>query len=231
MLVPITRQKFEQLVPLVATASQYNYYWGKFPDILQRLLISVVAASIAVIVKTILGSKFDSILFLLGLVGSFYWFWGPVFWASICNAKCRRYKYSGFFQGRILDWWITDELMGKQETVNNQGELVIVENREKRINLEVGDETGFSTQVQATLRVAYKAIAVGQNVEMLVMSNQADLSRIERISELFIPSRELWVNDYPYMRRDIFMEMSCHLRESPAMQTVNRRWRKRRSRD
>ena len=46
MLVPITRQKFEQLVPLVATASQYNYYWGKFPDILQRLLISVVAASI-----------------------------------------------------------------------------------------------------------------------------------------------------------------------------------------
>ncbi|CCH67342.1 ABC-type phosphate transport system, permease component [Richelia intracellularis HH01] len=231
MLVPITRQKFEQLIPLVATASQYKYYWGKFPDILQRLLISVVSASIAVIVKTILGSKFDSILFLLGLIGSFYWLWAPVFWASICNVKCRRYKYSGFFQGRILDWWITDELMGQQETVNNQGELVIVENREKRINLEVGDETGFSTQVQAPLRVAYKAIAIGQKVEMLVMSNHTDLSRIEGISELFIPSRELWVNDYPYMRRDIFMEMSHHLRESPEMQTAKHRWHKRRSRD
>ncbi len=231
MLVPLTRQKFEQLIPLVATGSQYKYYWGKFPDFLQRLLISVAAASIVVLIKIVFRITFDSILFILGLIGGFYWLWGPIFWASIRNAKCRRYKYSGFFQGRILDWWITDELMGKQETVNSRGELVIVENREKRINLEVGDDTGFTAQMQAPLRAAYKAIAVGQRVEMLVMSSRTDLSRIEDISEVFIPSRELWVNDYPYLQRNIFMEMSDRFRESPDRRSPRRRRPRPRNRD
>lgn len=214
MLVPLTRQKFEQLIPLIATGSQYKYYWGKFPDLLQRFLISVVSVAIVVIIKFILKLNFGPIIFLLALTGGFYWLWGPVFWASIRNAKCRRYKYGGFFRGRVLDWWITDQVLGKQETVNNRGELVIVENREKRINLEVGDDTGFTAQMQAPLKVDHKAIDVGQRVEFLVMSNRTDLSRIEEISDMFIPSRELWVNDYPYLRRDFFMEMSRRFRES-----------------
>jgi len=49
---------------------------------------------------------------------------------------------SGFFRGRVLDVFITEELIG-EETVNNKGDLVIVENRERRLNLEVGDETGL----------------------------------------------------------------------------------------
>ncbi|MDJ0615759.1 MAG: phosphate ABC transporter permease [Calothrix sp. MO_192.B10] len=224
MLVPLTRQKFEQLIPLIATGSQYKYYWGKFPDFLQRLLISVVAAAIVLIIKVILRIvHFGPIIFLVGLTGAFYWLWGPVFWASIRNAKCRRYKYSGFFRGRILDWWITDEVLGKQETVNTRGELVIVENREKRINLEVGDETGFTAQMQAPLKADHRAIATGQRVEMLVMSNRTDLSRIEDISEIFIPGKQLWVNDYPYLRRDLFMEMSRRLRESPDRREPRRR--------
>jgi hypothetical protein len=131
MLVPLTRQKFDQLVPLIATASQYKYYWGKFPDFLQRLLISVVSASVVLVIKVILKLDLGPVVFLLGLIGAFYWLWGPVFWASIRNGKCRRYKYSGFFRGRVLDWWITDEVIGKQETVNNKGELVIVELRSR----------------------------------------------------------------------------------------------------
>jgi len=44
MLIPITRQKFEQLIPLVATGTQYKYYWGKPFDFILRLLISVISA-------------------------------------------------------------------------------------------------------------------------------------------------------------------------------------------
>ncbi|MFQ4142143.1 phosphate ABC transporter permease [Chlorogloeopsis sp. ULAP02] len=213
MLVPLTREKFNQLVPLIATGQQYKYYWGKFPDFLQRLLISVVAAAIVLVVKVIFRLDFGPIVFLLGLIGAFYWLWGPVFWASMQNAKCRRYKYSGFFRGRVLDWWITDELVGKQETVDGKGDLVIVENREKRINLEVGDDTGFTAQIKAPLRVEHKAITRGQVAEMVVMSNRPDLSRIEQITDVYIPRRELWVNDYPYLRRDYFPEVSRRLRD------------------
>lgn len=213
MLVPLTRQKFEQIIPLIATGQQYKYYWGKFSNFLQRLLVSVVSVVVILLVKALFGLEFGPILFFLGVIGALFWLWFPVFQASVRNAKCRRYKYSGFFRGRILDWWITDQLMGKQETVNSKGELVIVENREKRLNLEVGDDTGFSVELDAPLRPFHKAIARGQIAEMIVMSNRPDLSTIEDFSDVYIPSRDLWVNDYPYLRRDFFGEVSRRLRE------------------
>ncbi|GAB1543086.1 hypothetical protein NUACC21_57600 [Scytonema sp. NUACC21] len=224
MIVPLTRQKFEQIVPLIATGPQYKYYWGKFPDFLQRLLISVVSVAVVLLIRSIFGLiEFTPILFLMGLIGALYWLWGPVFWASMRNAKCRRYKYGGFFRGRVLDFWITEELIGKQETVDNKGDLVIIENREKRINLEVGDETGFTAEYKAPLRVSYKIIARGQIAEMLVMSNSQDLSKIEEISDVYIPSRDVWVSDYPYLRRDFFTEVSRRLREKYSERPRRRR--------
>ncbi len=212
MLVPLTRQKFEQLVPWIASSPQYKYYWGKFSDLLQRVLISVVSAAVLLLIKVIFGLDLGAIIFLLGFVASFYWFWGPVFWASVRNAKYRNYKYSGFFRGRVIDWWLTEELIGKQETVNNRGELVIVENREKWINLELGDDSGFTVEFKAPLRPYHKAIARGQIAEMLVMSNRSDLSTIDQISDIYIRSCNLWVSDYPFLRRDFFNEVSDRLR-------------------
>lgn len=222
MLVPLTREKFDQLIPLIATGPQYKYYWGKFPEFLQRLLISVVSAAIVLLLKVVFRLDFGPIVFFLGLFGALYWFWGPVFWASLRNSKCRRYKYVGFFRGRVLDYWITEQLIGTQETVNNRGDLVIVENREKTINLEVGDQSGFIAEFSAPLRISYKAINTGQIAEMLVFSNRADLGRIEEISDIYIPSRELWVSDYPWIRRDFFTSVSRRIGKEGRRDT--RRW-------
>jgi hypothetical protein len=212
MLVPLTRQKFEQLIPLIATGPQYKYYWGKFANFLQRLLISVVVLVVILLVRGVFKLDFFFIFFL-GVMGALFWMWYPAFQASIRNIKYRRYKYSGFFRGRILDWWITEKLIGKQETVNSKGELVIVENREKRINIEVGDDTGFSVELEAPLRPFHKEITRGQIAEMIVMSNRPDLSSIEDYSDVYIPSRNIWVGDYPYIRREFFDEVSDRLRE------------------
>ncbi|MBD2677808.1 MULTISPECIES: phosphate ABC transporter permease [Nostoc] len=226
MLVPLTRQKFEQIVPLIATGLQYKYYWGKFANFLQRLLISVVAIVVILLVRALFGLEFGPIIFVLGVISALFWLWYPVFQASMRNLQCRRYKYSGFFRGRILDWWITDQLIGKQETVNSKGELVIVENREKRINLEVGDDTGFTIEFDVPLRPSHKAIARGQIAEMIVMSNRPDLSSIEEFTDIYIPSRELWVSDYPYLRRDFFSEVGRRLREDPQERRPPRRRRR-----
>jgi hypothetical protein len=226
MLVPLTRQKFEQVIPLIATGLQYKYYWGKFSNFLQRLLISVVSIVVILIVTVVFKLEFASIVFVVGVISAFFWLWYPVFQASMRNLECRRYKYGGFFRGRVLDWWITDQLMGKTETVNSKGELVIIENREKQINLEVGDETGFSIEFVAPLRPAHKIITRGQIAEMVVMSNRPDLSSIEEFSDIYIPSRDLWVSDYPYLRRDFFNEVGRRLGEDKD----ERRTRKRRRR-
>ncbi len=70
----------------------------------------------------------------------------------------------------MLDLFVSEELIGEEQTVNNRGQLVLVENRERRLNIEVGDETGFTTQLQVPLRREHKAIALGQMAEMIVMS-------------------------------------------------------------
>lgn len=213
MLIPLTRAKFEQLVPLTATGEQYRYYWGKPSDLLRRLLISFVAVVGVVLVEKLLGIDPGGVTLIFAIIALLYWFWVPVYWATLRNAACRRYAYSGFWRGRVLEVYVTEELIDTEETVNNQGELVIVENRERRINVEVGDQSGFRTLIQAPLKRIHKAIAPGQMIECLVFSNDPDLSEIAQVSDAYIPSRNLWIGDYPYVRREDFIEVSRRLRE------------------
>lgn len=211
MLVPITRKKFEQLIPILATGPQYAYYWGKFPVFLKRLLISVIGVCVVVFILGyfILGEGL--LTFFLGVIAGLYWLWAPVYFASLRNFACRRLAYSGFWRGEVLDLFVSEELIGSEQTVNNRGQLVIVENRERRLNIEVGDETGFISQMQVPLRREHKAIAPGQMAEMLVMSYQSDLGSIVKVSDIYIPNHNLWVSDYPYLRRDAFVDVSRKL--------------------
>lgn len=201
----------EQLIPLIATGKQYNYYWGKWSDVLNRLLISVVGVVVVVILDVLLGDQGEALILLVGGIMSLYWLWCPVYQASRRNAANRRFKYAGFWRGRVLEVFLTEELIGEEETVNQRGELVIVENRERWINLVLGDETGFELQVQAPLQRIYKGIKPGQTAELLVLSNNLDLSQINKISDAYIPQQNIWVGQYPYIQRDVFIEVSRQL--------------------
>jgi len=208
MLIPINREKFEQLIPLIATGLQYNYSWGKFPDFLNRLLISVLGIVVVWIMHLFLGSGFDAISLVLGVGAGFYWLWGPIYWASQRNNKFRSYKHSGFWRGRVLDIYVTDELTREEESVNKKGELVITENRERRLNIEVGDETGFRVELQVPLKRIYKQIARGQTAEMLVVAHQPSFKRLDKFTDIYLPEQNLWVSDYPYLQRQVFEQLS-----------------------
>ena len=211
MLIPLTRKTFEDLIPAVATGPQYVYCWGKFPVLLLRLLVSIVGVTVVLLVGGLLGEGFGFIRFLLGIVVGLYWLWGPILWASLKNIEARKFPYSGFWQGEVVDVYATEELIGKEETVNERGELVIVENRERRLNLVVGDETGFTSRLQVPLKRHHQAIAIGDGAEMVVMSNRGDLGRISKTSDIYIPSHNIWVSDYPLLLHESFVEVSRRL--------------------
>ncbi len=226
MLVPLTRAKFEQLIPVIATGPQYRWAWGRPRDWLQKLLISVVGLVLLLLLSLAFEGFAQGLDLFFSIVVGLYWLWGPVYWASVKNARYRRYKYGGFWRGRILDIFISDDLIEEIESFNQRGELTIVENRERRINLEIGDETGFRAVVQAPLQRVHKLLASGQGVEGVVFSNQPDLSRIERFSDLYIPSQDLWVGEYPILQRDVLREVSANLRPRRAQPSVRRRSRR-----
>lgn len=221
MLIPLTRESFEELIPLIATGPQYLYFWGKFSDLLKRLLISVVGVVILLIVANYLAENLKPFLFIVGIFMGFYWLWGPIFEASRRNIECRRYKYSGLWQGKVFDIFVTEELIATEETVNKQGDLVLLENRERRLNLEVGDKSGPLTTLQVPLRKEHKGIAVGEAAQMLVMSNLQDLSRISKVSDIYLPRLDLWISDYPYLRRDIFRAIGDELRAARQRKQAN----------
>ena len=56
----------EQLIPLIATGEQYKYYWGKWSDVLNRVLISVVAIVVVLIFGLLLGDQGQALVLLLG---------------------------------------------------------------------------------------------------------------------------------------------------------------------
>jgi hypothetical protein len=223
MLVPLTRESFEQIIPVIATGLQYAHYWGKPSDFLRRLLISVVALTLSWLLGKLLGEGWLTIDLILDIITGLYWLWGPVYWASRRNASYRRLPYSGFWQGNVLDVYITEELISEEERTNQRGELVIFENRERRINVEIGDREGLRATVQAPVRRLYKSIAAGQIVEMLVLSRDPDLSRIDKITDLYFPQYDLWVGEYPYLRRDVFRQVSQELGGSAKVKSPRRR--------
>lgn len=221
MLVPLTRETFEQTIPLIATGPQYAFYWGKPRDFLRRLLISVVGVVIAWLFKLVAGEGSWGFVLVCYVICGLYWLWSPVYWASLRNNKYRQIPYSGFLRGRIIDVFFTEEIVSREQTVNKQGELVIIENKERRINLEIADKSGFNTIVQAPVQRIHKVLAPGQVAELVVLSRQPDLSNIIQVTDAYIPSHNLWVGIYPYLRRDVFRDVSRRISDQYAPRRRN----------
>ncbi|MGB3403806.1 MAG: phosphate ABC transporter permease [Microcoleaceae cyanobacterium] len=223
MLIPITRTTFEELIPAVATAEQFKHCWGKLDQFLKRLLISAAIALVLVLLEvSISGDALKLIFLLIGIIAGLYWFWGPILEASLKNLQCRKHPYCGFWQGKILDIYITEAVTSEQESVNKRGELIIIENLERRINVEVGDSNGFTACIQAPLTRNHKKVSRGQTAQMIIMSYLDDLSRISQVSDIYIPSQNLWVSDYPYLRRDTFIDVSRKMRARSRQQRMSR---------
>lgn len=211
MLVPLTRETFTDIIPLIATGPQYGYYWGGVQQILKKALSSVVGVTIIWLIGLALGDGAQALSLILRIIVGLYWLWGPVYQASLRNNTYRRYPYSGFVRGKILDVYITEEIIGEEEKVNNRGELEIIEIQERRLNLEIEDEIGFIANVKAPLRRSYKVINPGEIAELLIISNKPDLATIDQVTDVYLPRYNLWVGEYPYLRRDVFIQVSQKL--------------------
>lgn len=211
MLIPLTRQAFEKIIPAIATGAQYASCWGRARDVLRRLLISVVALTIFWLIGKLLGSGGVTIKLIFDIIAGLYWLWSPIYWASLRNSSYRRLPYSGFWQGQVLDIYLTEEIVGEEQTVNKRGELVVIENRERRINLEVGDREQFRARIKAPVKRIHKVINPGDIVEMIILSRHSDLSLIDKITDVYLPQHNLWLGEYPYLRRDVFTQVSDEL--------------------
>ena len=93
MLIPLRPGELARLIPAVATGPQFNACTGNPRKVLQRVLISVIGAVIALLISQTLlfSSQFGPVFLMVGVVFALYLLWGPILEAGQKNSTLRRY--------------------------------------------------------------------------------------------------------------------------------------------
>ncbi|MEY4802218.1 MAG: hypothetical protein RLZZ274_949 [Cyanobacteriota bacterium] len=209
MLLPLRPGELLRLIPAVATGPQFNACTGNPRNVLQRVLISVIGAVIALLISQTLlfSSQFGPVFLVVGFVFALYLLWGPILEAGQKNSTLRRYPAAALFEGQIVDLYTREIVEERREQANNDGRLELVENRRTWLTLELEDEEGYLGKVRFPFEKKHQQIRAGMVVRVLVLSERKDFSQIGAISDAWLPQLKLWVGEYPFLLRPAFEEL------------------------
>ena len=209
MLLPLRPGELLRLIPAVATGPQFNACTGNPRKVLQRVLISVIGAVIALLISQTLlfSSQFGPVFLVVGFVFALYLLWGPILEAGQKNSTLRRYPAAALFEGQIADLYTREIVEERREQANNDGRLELVENRRTWLTLELEDEEGYLGKVRFPFEKKHQQIRAGMVVRVLVLSERKDFSQIGAISDAWLPQLKLWVGEYPFLLRPAFEEL------------------------
>jgi hypothetical protein len=209
MLLPLRPGELLRLIPAVATGPQFNACTGNPRKVLQRVLISVIGAVIALLISQTLlfSSQFGPVFLVVGFVFALYLLWGPILEAGQKNSTLRRYPAAALFEGQIADLYTREIVEERREQANNDGRLELVENRRTWLTLELEDEEGYLGKVRFPFEKKHQQIRAGMVVRVLVLSERKDFAQVGAISDAWLPQLKLWVGEYPFLLRPAFEEL------------------------
>lgn len=172
MLLPLRPGELLRLIPAVATGPQFNACTGNPRKVLQRVLISVIGAVIALLISQTLlfSSQFGPVFLVVGFVFALYLLWGPILEAGQKNSTLRRYPAAALFEGQIADLYTREIVEERREQANNDGRLELVENRRTWLTLELEDEEGYLGKVRFPFEKKHQTLRAGMVVRVLVLS-------------------------------------------------------------
>lgn len=208
MLIPLRPGELQRLIPAVATGNQFRVSLGSPQQILQRVMIATIGGVITLLIsQSQMTSRWGPFWLIVGVVFLLYVLWGPILQAGQRNAGLRRYSAAALFEGEVVEVRTRERVEGRHEQANRSGELELVENKRIWMLLELEDEEGYLGQLRFPLEKGHKALRRGMTLRCLVLSERKDFSRIDRISDAWVPQARLWVGEYPYLLRPAFEEL------------------------
>ena len=212
MLIPLRPGELERLIPAVATGNQFRFSLGSPQQILQRLMIAIIGGVITLLIsQSQMTSSWGPFWLVTGVVFLLYVLWGPILQAGQRNSSLRRYPASAIFEGEVREVRTRERIENRREQANNLGELELVENRRTWIELELEDEDGYLGRLAFPMAKKHELIRQGTVVRCLVLSERKDFSRINALSDAWMPGLRMWVGDYPFLLRPAFEEI-CQMR-------------------
>ena len=208
MLITLRQGELQKLIPAVATGNQFKYALGSPRKILQRIMISSIGGVITLLIsQSQVASQFYSFWLIIGVSFLLYILWGPIIEAGNINSKLRKYQFSALFDGIISDIYTKEKIEDRHEQANQNGELELIENRRTWMFCELEDEDGYLSRLSFPLDKNHQVLKKGLRIHCLVLSDNRNFGGTLRLTDAWIPSRKIWIGDYPYLLRPAFEEI------------------------
>ena len=212
MLLPLRPGELQRLIPAVATGTQFSATLGNPQKILQRLLISGIGGVITLLISQSLSfNRWGSVWLIAGVILLLYILWGPILEAGRRNAGLRRYAAAALFEGEVAEAFTQERIENQREQADASGRLELVENRRTWMVLDLADEDGYLGRISFPMTKAHGSIRAGLVVRCIVLSDRRDFSRVEALTDAWLPELRLWVGEYPFLLRPAFEDL-CRLR-------------------
>ncbi|WP_017327976.1 hypothetical protein [Synechococcus sp. PCC 7336] len=214
MLIELTLEELDAVLPLAPTGSQYSDYISNVFLNLERLIVAIGAGAALLVISTLFSETgVGFIFFVVGVLSVLYPFvWGPLFEISRRNKAYRELPYGWFFFGQIERVDSREVLVDEIEQIDANGDLYVEEVIEQELRLAIADETGMSFVVKTRDEPAYESIVPRQSAIALIKSFSPNL-RSPVISEVYIVKLGQWVGDVSYLKRDEFLDLANDLVE------------------
>jgi hypothetical protein len=161
MLLELTPEECEAVIPLVPTRLQYAAYWSDALKSVGRIITAILVGVALLVLSRAFGegSFLGAVSFLAGFLSLLYPFlWGPLYTISRRQLAFREIPYAGLFFGQVLSTRRYEVVVEEREKVDEEGQLYIEEVRERQFEMEIGDETGVLYRVRARDDPRYRRI-------------------------------------------------------------------------
>jgi len=219
MLLELTPEECESVIPVVPTRLQYAAYWSDALKSTGRIITAILVGVALLVLSRAFGegSFLGAIAFLVGILSLLYPFlWGPLYTISRRQLAFREIPYGGLFFGQVLRTRRYEVVVEEREKLDEDGNFYIEEVRERQFEMEIGDETGVVYRVRAKDDPRYRRIVKKQSVLGLVKAYSRDLQRRPTLSEVYVVKLGEWVGDVSYLDREAFLDMANELLELQA---------------
>ena len=214
MLLELTPEECESVIPLVPTRLQYAAYWSNALNSVGRIITAILVGVALLVLSRAFGegSFLGAVSFLAGFLSLLYPFlWGPLYTISRRQMAFREIPYGGLFFGQVLSTRRYEVVVEERKKLDEDGELYIEEVRERQFEMEIGDETGVTYRVRARDDPRYRRIVKKQSVLALVKAYSRDLRRRPTLSEVYVVKLGEWVGDVSYLDREAFLQLADEL--------------------
>ena len=182
----LTQRDYERVLPIAATGEQYGYFWGDNDTAFQRVGLSLLT--------TVLTANAAP---ALAVPASTFFLWAPVALAARRNSKVRSARYAGLWRARVIS----------VEPVETRGTSSV----DWMFNLVVGDRSGARVPLKVPLKAEYADINVGDDVELIVTSDDPYFYTFQAVREAYFPFLNVWVGEYPFLDRRGMVSVSDRL--------------------